>query len=785
MLLLTQQVNRAARYCHAAARGGQVLVPKELMLEVISKWVMIDPVELLQSDRLLEFAAFFDEDRRLWPWMFKRRSQWDMAMPAHFYPSIPPPPPVMGPLWQQAAAAAATTPFVPVGTDATSSFQQHVNQHEHAAGRSPRAAADKTHGPQFRAHFADELKPGAAGSPAMNGNSGAASAAAEEECQLMSAADQLRPLSESAILADIAHIGRLAPLREAAEGNSSKCTSEVGEAHSEGRAEAHTAQPARLPPRPRRHSDISHQYSRLGPQHLQALQAHYAQGLAASGGPTSGPAYDVLQQQGGFRNAPGPAGQLNWPTLEQPAYMPARYRRPSYVSDVSSQLRHNSNHSDGSALHPSSAGNVSMGMGPWGPEAGSRRPSALSEFFPNNGRSRRPSNLSMYDVPGWSSLGAATGGSQVESEVTSVGTTVTAANMAQASSAQQRQLQVQYQQQQQAQQLQRQLQQYQWQQRQTAEQQLRQYMQPGAPWRWQMLRSQRSGSVSSGTAAPAAPAQVQGPAAGPVASPPQVINQQAAGVQSPLQQLDTTVVAGPIPSATAQSIVSNVPSLQAHQSGGIHTLQTATAVQRAGGSAAVSVSSQQQIDRGSSQRKQSGSDGNSTIVSVPAGASYSVPLSHVGSSVATGSKGDSAVLRNPSTAAQVPAAVLLQGIENQVIPGMLHSSNRLRLVSKRRRQMSYCFFQETSKPGVPADGADPKRLVGYGGYGFSTLPQAGPPSSPPSNYAGSEAGGSAAGAHPGGLIVLGSNQGSVHGTRGSAGEAYVHQFLVAADVTVH
>lgn len=27
-------VNRAARYCHAAARGGQVLLPKELMCEV-------------------------------------------------------------------------------------------------------------------------------------------------------------------------------------------------------------------------------------------------------------------------------------------------------------------------------------------------------------------------------------------------------------------------------------------------------------------------------------------------------------------------------------------------------------------------------------------------------------------------------------------------------------------------------------------------------------------------------------------------------------------------------
>jgi hypothetical protein len=29
----------------------------------------------------------------------------------------------------------------------------------------------------------------------------------------------------------------------------------------------------------------------------------------------------------------------------------------------------------------------------------------------------------------------------------------------------------------------------------------------------------------------------------------------------------------------------------------------------------------------------------------------------------------------------------------QVLPGMLHSSHRLRLVSKRRRQMSYCYFQ--------------------------------------------------------------------------------------------
>jgi hypothetical protein len=28
------QVNRAARFCHAAARGGQVLLPKELICEV-------------------------------------------------------------------------------------------------------------------------------------------------------------------------------------------------------------------------------------------------------------------------------------------------------------------------------------------------------------------------------------------------------------------------------------------------------------------------------------------------------------------------------------------------------------------------------------------------------------------------------------------------------------------------------------------------------------------------------------------------------------------------------
>ena len=36
---------------------------------------------------------------------------------------------------------------------------------------------------------------------------------------------------------------------------------------------------------------------------------------------------------------------------------------------------------------------------------------------------------------------------------------------------------------------------------------------------------------------------------------------------------------------------------------------------------------------------------------------------------------------------------LSQGLEGQVLPGMLHSSHRLRLVSKRRRQMSYCYFQ--------------------------------------------------------------------------------------------
>eukprot|EP00775_Hariotina_reticulata_P002698 gene2698-2998_t len=110
-----------------------------------------------------------------------------------------------------------------------------------------------------------------------------------------------------------------------------------------------------------------------------------------------------------------------------------------------------------------------------------------------------------------------------------------------------------------------------------------------------------------------------------------------------------------------------------------------------------------------------------------------------GSGQAAASVGTSSRQQRPP-----PVETLVYGLESQVLPGMLHSSNRLRLVSKRRRQMSYCYFQESCQPGVPADAADPRRLLPAG---YSTLPHApglAPGSqgltSPPSLYAGSEVG---------------------------------------------
>jgi hypothetical protein len=67
-------VNRAARYCHAAARGGQVLIAKELMLSIIGQWVGAAPA--MTAPGLLEYCVYFDAQRqRTWPWLFMRRHQ--------------------------------------------------------------------------------------------------------------------------------------------------------------------------------------------------------------------------------------------------------------------------------------------------------------------------------------------------------------------------------------------------------------------------------------------------------------------------------------------------------------------------------------------------------------------------------------------------------------------------------------------------------------------------------------------------------------------------------------
>jgi hypothetical protein len=68
-----QLVNRAARYCHAAARGGQVLVARDLMVRVLASWLHAEP-GAITSDCLVEVRAQFDAGQpRTWPWAFMRR----------------------------------------------------------------------------------------------------------------------------------------------------------------------------------------------------------------------------------------------------------------------------------------------------------------------------------------------------------------------------------------------------------------------------------------------------------------------------------------------------------------------------------------------------------------------------------------------------------------------------------------------------------------------------------------------------------------------------------------
>ena len=72
-------VNRAARYCHAAARGGQVLIAKEFMKSIIGRWVGTSSD--MASGGLMEYCVYFDAQRqRTWPWLFMRRHH--MGVPA-------------------------------------------------------------------------------------------------------------------------------------------------------------------------------------------------------------------------------------------------------------------------------------------------------------------------------------------------------------------------------------------------------------------------------------------------------------------------------------------------------------------------------------------------------------------------------------------------------------------------------------------------------------------------------------------------------------------------------
>lgn len=765
------------------------------MFEVISQWVLIDPVELLQSDCLLEFAAFFDEDRRLWPWMFKRRSHWDMAMPAHLYPAIPPPPAVMGPLWQQAAAEAAATPHFPAVVPGQPAGLQPVavaggngmlGSEEHSAA----VEAEKPDAPL--SVRAQPLDGGRISSSTVSQNGsvrkslGGTSAAAEE-VEMLAAADQVLSGSEHTGMSDIMPLGRLAPLHESAEGSSSKA-SEADGSHLASTTDAHPLRSHAMPAHLRRYSDMTQQYSRLGPQHLHALQMQYNQSLAGQGSftPPYGQPYSLpLQQQFSRSGAAGVGGMfppLPMGVLMPPGYLSSRHRRPSYLSDVSSRYRRFSNLSEFSGQYPSSWELVTPGgtpATPWGfvqHEPSSRRPSALSDFFPIGSRSRRPSNTSQYDRPTWMSMGNNTlsgtesAGSQAGTDAAGVAAGAATA-LRQSSAVQQQQMQMELQ----AQQLHRQLQQYQQQQQQN-EQQLKQQMQPGAPWRWQMVKMQRAasgsnmGMPSADTLASSSLVTAGGSDQGKLAthcSAPSQLQIAAAGAgghsSGALASMSMQPCAAPAMAAMTSRHVSSLggglrtPMRQQgqHQQLSERSVHPRTpAVQSSSGTAAPSAAA----TPGAGDRKSSrtGSGGNSG------------PL-HASDSNNTGSRDSSAARQ--STQSAVPAALLMQGLESQVLPGMLHSSNRLRLVSKRRRQMSYCFFQETSKPGLPADGADPKRLVGFSSsYGVPLGPHTGTASSPHSNYAASDAAGSVVGVPPAGLSTIGSGNGSVvTGGKGSAG----------------
>eukprot|EP00879_Flechtneria_rotunda_P002209 GHRR01002395.1.p1 GENE.GHRR01002395.1~~GHRR01002395.1.p1 ORF type:complete len:1232 (+),score=492.68 GHRR01002395.1:410-3697(+) len=342
-----------------------------------------------------------------------------------------------------------------------------------------------------------------------------------------------------------------------------------------------------------------------------------------------------------------------------------RFRRPSYLSDVSStdRFRRNSNFSNMSDYSiPLSLGQVPHGphglvLGGGGPGSSNRRPSVMSDFFPLGNRSRRASFASVCD--GWD------GGYD------------------------------------------------------------------GGPWNQQDMNAMLTAAA---TAAAAAREAETGPGA------EQQYHQQQYSRGSQQQQ--------------EQQIMHERPPMRCDQIDSMVNCQLPSPPQTATRRGSGNVSRQQ-------QRKQDQASMN-RAVSMPAESAisvYPVGRSQGSHTAATGSRTSSISQRSAP-----PAAMLMQGLESQVLPGMLHSSNRLRLVSKRRRQMSYCYFQESSMPGTPADAADPRRLLpGSQGVAASFGSQGGPKpartgSNSVSNYGSSDTGGQ------GGLLSLASGVGSGGGS---------------------
>lgn len=89
--------------------------------------------------------------------------------------------------------------------------------------------------------------------------------------------------------------------------------------------------------------------------------------------------------------------------------------------------------------------------------------------------------------------------------------------------------------------------------------------------------------------------------------------------------------------------------------------------------------------------------------------STAAPLSQGGSNLTSGQ--NSRRVSNSSTGTVTGAG-----------SGGLHGNSRLRLVSKRRRQMSYCFDLETSNPGTPADLQVPVPPSSLNGSAGGSLP---------------------------------------------------------------